>query len=132
MAPLTFGSARRPTGLFGAALIALALWVQVLAPVGALRTMLAGPEGLSGAVLCGHAPDRVATDASDAQSAPAALGCALCQLCRAGLALPQVPLAPELARSLRWHVVAWPIPPPAGFARANRIAARPRAPPLSA
>jgi len=130
--PLTFSLIHRSTGLLGVALIALALWVQALAPVGALRLMLSGPEGLPGAILCGHAPDRAEAGAPDAQSAPAAPSCALCQLCRAGLAPPPVPLAPESARSLRWHVVAWPIPPPAHSVRANRIAARPRAPPIAA
>lgn len=129
---LTSGSRRRPTGLIGAALIALALWVQTLAPVGALRTMLSGFESLPGAILCGHAPDRGEAGTSDDQSGPASPSCALCQLCRAGLAPPPVPPALEFAQSLRWGVVAWPIPPPARFALANRITARPRAPPIAA
>lgn len=126
------GSRRRRPSLFGAGLIALALWVQALAPLGALRMMLAGPTDLPLGILCGHGPDNVAPIAAVDQQGQAAPGCSVCQLCRAGLAPPPLPTRPTLARRVRWHAVAWPIPPPVRSQAECHRSTRARAPPQTA
>ena len=122
---------RRP-GLLGIALIALALWVQALAPVAALRMMLIARADLPIGILCGHGPDDDGAAASVDQQDSQAPACALCQLCRAGLAPPPVPNGSTLARRLSWRAVAWPIPPPVYGQPPSRWSARPRAPPATA
>lgn len=121
----------RLPGLLGIALIALALWVQTLAPVGALRMMLSAPKDLPIGILCGHGPDGNGATASVEQQDPQARACDLCQLCRAGLAPPPVPTGPTLARRLRWRAVVWPFPPPVHRQPPSRWSARPRAPPAA-
>ncbi|MEL6063011.1 MULTISPECIES: DUF2946 domain-containing protein [unclassified Methylobacterium] len=130
--PFTSGSPHRRPHPLGVALIALALWVQALAPVGALRMMLGPPGNLPPGILCGHGPDQaepVSLVDRQGQTAPA---CALCQLCRAGLAPPPVPDGPTCAHKLRWHSVAWPIPPPVRASLEFHRSADPRAPPTTA
>ncbi|WP_267423152.1 DUF2946 family protein [Methylobacterium sp. GC_Met_2] len=122
----------RLPGLLGIALIALALWVQALAPVGALRMMLSAPKDLPIGILCGHGPDGDGATASVEQQDPQARACDLCQLCRAGLAPPPVPTGPTLARRLRWRAVVWPFPPPVHSQPSSRWSVRPRAPPTAA
>lgn len=122
--PLPRLSRRRP-GVLGAALILLALWIQVLAPGVTLRMSTAAAEALPGAILCGHGPDR--SDAGDSVERPTpAPTCALCHLCCAGLASPFVPEPPVLARPLHWIPVAWPMPQPAGPEPSPPITNRPR------
>lgn len=128
----TSGSPRRRTGPLGAVLIALALWVQALAPVGALRMMLGAPADLATGILCGHPPDRTEAFAAVDQQNQAAPVCALCQLCRAGLAPPPPPIEPIFARRLRWRAVAWPIPPPVQTTPRSFRSAPARAPPTIA
>lgn len=126
------GWSRRRPGLLGTGLIALALWVQALAPLGALRMMLGAPADRPLGILCGHGPDRAAISPTVDRPGPAAPDCALCRLCRAGLAPPPVPGGPVPARRFRWQSVAWPIPPPIRIPFEARRAARPRAPPTTA
>jgi hypothetical protein len=118
-------------GLPGAVLIALALWIQALAPAVALRMVQADRGALPGQILCGHAPDQ-AGDAAVGPGAPAPGSCALCGLCRAGAVPPLLPHAPGLARRLRWTAVAWPIPPPVRTASVPAVIGQPRGPPRSA
>jgi len=121
---------RRRPGFLGTGLILLALWVQALAPLAALRMALAVPD-MPGAILCGHPPDVDAIGAVlDQPEAPPT--CDVCRLCRAGMIPPPLPEAPGLARLLRWTAPAWPIPPPSHPKPAPRIAGQPRAPPLFA
>jgi hypothetical protein len=132
--PMLFasGSRRRRPSLFGAGLIALALWVQALAPLGALQTMLAEPADLPLGILCGHGPDDPASIAAVDQPGQGAHPCALCQLCCAGLASPPLPSGPALANRVRWHAVAWPIPPPVCRQAECHRSTRARAPPQTA
>jgi hypothetical protein len=122
--------ARRRPGLLGAALILLALWVQALAPMAALRMALVAPE-MPGAILCGHTPGGDAIGISVDQPVPPP-GCDLCRLCRAGMVPPPLPDLPVLARLLRWTASAWPIPPLSDPTPAPRVVGQPRAPPITA
>ena len=122
---------RRPSRLLGTGLVLLALWVQALAPMAALRMALAGGEWLPGAVLCGHV---AATSAVDVAVEPPFMppACEVCRLCRAGLSPPPWPSSPVIARSLRWISVAWSVPPPSRLGPTPRFAGQPRAPPVFA
>ncbi|MCJ2125065.1 DUF2946 family protein [Methylobacterium sp. J-077] len=121
---------RRRPGLLGTGLILLALWVQALAPVVALRMALAVPE-LQGAILCGHPPggDEVGVSVEQPVAPPT---CDVCRLCRAGMIPPPLLEAPVFARLLRWTAPAWPIPPPSRPKPMPRVAGQPRAPPIPA
>ena len=115
----------------GAGLILLALWVQALAPMAALRMALTAPGMLPGAILCGHPAGDDAIGATVEQPvAPPA--CEVCRLCRAGIVPPPLTGSPTVARLLRWIAVAWSIPPPSRPDAPQRITGQPRAPPLIA
>ncbi|KNY21619.1 DUF2946 family protein [Methylobacterium sp. ARG-1] len=120
----------RRSGPLGAGLILLALWMQLLAPMAALRMALAAPD-MPGAILCGHAPGGDAIAAS-ADRPVAPHDCDVCRLCRAGMVPPPLPAVPAAARLLRWTAPAWPIPPLSDPRPAPRVVGQPRAPPLAA
>ena len=127
-------SSRRPSPigrfrLLGAGLLLLALWVQALAPVAALRAMSAAADPLRGAIICGHGLEAEDARLSLEQPAPSP-ACALCRLCCAGIAMPTPPGVPPVAGHLRWRAVSWPMPPPAEPDRVARYVGQPRAPPI--
>ncbi|GEP09930.1 DUF2946 family protein [Methylobacterium gnaphalii] len=98
---------------FGAALLLLALWVQTLAPALALHWDLASTGPMLDLTICGHPLGTGDAQAAAELPQPAMPGCSHCGLCSAGVATPAMPVIPRIARALRWHVVAWPMPPPA-------------------
>nr|USU33733.1 hypothetical protein NG677_08745 [Methylobacterium sp. OTU13CASTA1] len=116
-------SSRALRDRLGTALLVLALWLQALAPGAALR--LPPPDPLAHAIICGHGIE-AAVAAEDGMPGP----CAACPFCT-GIALaPLVPTGPRVARTARWHAVAWATPPPIPSLRRPRPAGQPRAPPL--
>ncbi|MCJ2057689.1 DUF2946 domain-containing protein [Methylobacterium sp. J-048] len=117
-------------GLLGTGLILLALWVQVLAPMAALRMALSASQ-MPGTILCGHptGSDAISVSADLPATPPA---CDVCRLCRAGMVPPPIPDVPARAGRLRWTASAWPIPPPAHPKPAPRVVGQPRAPPVTA
>ncbi|MDP4006481.1 DUF2946 family protein [Methylobacterium sp. NEAU K] len=129
--PTVPAPARTRPGLLGTALILLALWVQALAPVAALRMSVSPPDLLPSAILCGHGPGGAEPGVSMEQPVVPP-SCDLCRLCRAGMTPPPLPAAPIVARFLRWITVAWPVPPPSHPAPPPRLAGQPRAPPVPA
>ncbi|KQO65926.1 hypothetical protein ASF22_04445 [Methylobacterium sp. Leaf87] len=117
-------SSRALRDRLGTVLLILALWLQALAPGAALR--LPPPDPLAHAIICGHGIE-AAVAAEDGMPGP----CAACPFCT-GIALaPLVPTGPRVARTARWHAVAWATPPPIPSLRRPRPAGQPRAPPLS-
>jgi hypothetical protein len=117
-------------GILGVVLIALALWTQALAPAAALRMLAAMSDPLRNPILCGPAVDGGEEVRSNVGvPAPAHPECALCQLCCAGVALPTLPSGPAAIRSVHWHPVSWPIPPPTRARPPSRCLGQPRAPP---
>ncbi|MCE4226723.1 DUF2946 family protein [Methylobacterium sp. C25] len=115
--------------LLGAALLLLALWVQTLAPALALHWDLASAGPTLDLTICGHtlAPgDDVSGVATPQPSMP---GCSHCGLCSAGVATPTLPSLPVIARTLRWLVVSWPMPPPARGHAISKTLPQARGPP---
>lgn len=121
----------RRSRFLGAGLLLLALWVQALAPVAALRVLSAAADPLRDAIICGHARDADSGLAGE-QPAPSVPACGPCRLCCAGIATPTLPGVPPTAGRLRWDAVSWPMPPPAKPNRVNRYVGQPRAPPIPA
>lgn len=119
-------------GPLGAGLLLLALWVQALAPIAALRMEAAAVDPLAIGVICGHARDTADAGSTLERQTPPPARCDLCRLCCAGILTPTLPGAPAIARELRWFAVSWPIPPPPGSGSAARYVGQPRAPPAHA
>lgn len=118
------------TRFLGTGLILLALWVQALAPMAALRMASAAPGMLPGVILCGHpAGDEISASVEQPVAPPA---CEVCRLCRAGIVPPPLPGSPTVTQPLRWLAVAWPIPPPSRPNASPRVTGQARAPPLIA